>query len=635
MKEYELKLVEKEHEYICEINRLQLNVSEKEMFHRNLNERLSTANEQLVELKKELKGQHYEKTELQVQLSQQQSDMKVLRQETDDRISQSGRDAQNELQSSQDKIKALEGENQTLLSRLEKARVGEERAKEVETSLHAEKTCIQEELCNLHSVLEDKNKEMTQIRKEAADENRKLIEAHSNDVQDYRRRLAETNAILKEVEAKCMLLEAQYQNQIAEERKTAESKLLALEKECSNALQEAKDQSTPSQSHSIYDTTPSLFNAQSDQNIPITKPRKKVNRDNRSVIESTQERTGGLQFPSPVRAEVSQAQFIDPDLFSALLDEFDGVQSDAINGSSIFNHGSNVVSGTQDLGDSTLSQMLFSESAVQATPQDNSHRSLSSTELTNIASDELTQMQREVESLSRPKVHRQGSNSNKPGKSLDTRKVNSIHMDRAPTKSSHSSSSQERPRSRANTSSRMMPRGSSSQQIQTPPRSRIIRIKLPNHYKRFDDNLENLSGSGPPDTRKRDRSQTERDLTSKRQRGLPAARSGASSSDSREHSPRSFSQYVADLGSFERDVPYTNCTPSKSSRPRSQEYSFETQSRTRSKVSPDKAHTSRRQASSKPYTALPTRHFCRVTRSKSEHSVSGDLQCFMDTNLKV
>ncbi|KAJ5063592.1 hypothetical protein J3E74DRAFT_287879 [Bipolaris maydis] len=567
LKEYELKLVEKEREYVCEINRLQLNLGEKEMLHRNVNERLSTANEQVVKLKKELKDQHREKTELQSQISQQQSDIKVLRQETDDRISQIERDAQIELQSSQERIKALNRENQALISKLEKGRVDEQRAEEVETSLQAEKNRLQEELRKLCSVLDDKNKEMTQIRNEAADENRKLIEAHSNDVQDYRRRLAETKAMLEEVEAKGTLLEDEYQARIEADRKAAEFKLLALEKEFGNALQEAKDQSAPSQWHSTRDTTPSLSKSQSDQNITLKKPRRKVNRDNRSVIEATQEQTGGIQFPPPVRAEISQAQSIDPDLFSVLFDDRNSAQIDGIDSISTFDHGLNTVPETQDLGDLTLPQIFFPERTDQAAQEDISHRALSSTELTSIGSEELTQMEKEVEFVSRPKFHEQGFNSNKPGKRLDTGK--------------------------ANTSSRMMPRGCSSQQIQTPNKSRVTRIKLPSHRERFDDILKNLSDSDPPYTRKRDRSQTERDSTSKRQRVLPAARSGASSPGSQ-----------------------------KSSCPRSRDHSFETQSRTRTQVSPDKTYKSHGKASLQPYTALPTRRSGRVTRSKSRNGTA-------------
>lgn len=625
MKEYELKLAEKEHEHTCEINRLQLNLGEKEVLHRHLNERVSTTNEQLVELKKELKDQHDEKTEFQLQISQQQSDMKVLRQETDDRISQIGRDAQNELQSNQEKIKSLEQENQTLISRLEKGHVGEERAKEVETSLHAENTRLQEELRSLYSVVDDKNKELARIRNEAADENRKLIETHGNDVQEYRRRLAETNAMLEEVEAKGMLLEDQYQARIEANRKAAESKLLALEKEFRNALQEAKDQSALSQWRSTQDTTPGLSNSKSVQSIPINKPRKKVNRDNQSVIETTQEQTDGLQFPPPIRAENSQAQSIDPDLFSVLFDDDDNAQTDGINTNSMFNHSFNNVPGTQDLGDLTLSQMFFSEKVDQYPQEDTSHRALSSAELTSITSDELTQMQKEAESISRPKFHEQGSNSDKPRKSLDAGKASSINVERTRMESSHSYSSQERPRSQANTSSRMMPRDSSSQQIETLPRSRVIRIKLPSHHEKVNDILENLSGTSLPDTRKRDRSHIERNSTSKRQRVLSAARSGVSSSGSQKMSPHSSRQSATGLGSLERDASYAKYTPSKSSHLMSQDHSFETQSHTHTQLSPEKAHIPRRQGSSQPYTALPTRRSSRVARSKSEYSEFPDL----------
>lgn len=632
-KECEIKLAEKEHEHICGINRLQLILSEKEMFNCSLNQRLSTTDEQLVELQKKLKDQNDEKTGLRVQISQQQSDMKALRQEMDDRICQIGRDAQNELQSSQDKIKALKRENQTLLSRLGKGRVDEQREKEVETSLHAEKARLQEELRNLYFVVDDKNKEVARIRNEAADENRKLIEGHGNDVQEYRRRLAETNAMLREVEARGILLEDQYQARIEADRKAAESKLLALEKEFGNALQGAKDQSAPSQWHSTQDTTPGLSNSKSVQNIPTTKPRKKVNRDNQSVIEATQEQTGSLQFPPSVRAEISQAQSIDPDLFSVLFDDGNSAQTDGINNSSIFNHGFNTVPGTQDLGDLTLSQMFFSERADQDPQEDTSYRDLSSTELTSIASEELTQMQKEAESISRPKVHGQGSKSDKPGKSLDTGEASSIDMGRTRMESSHSYSTQERPRSQANTSSRMMPRDSSSPQIETLPRSRVFRIKLPSHQERFDDIPENLSGTGLPYTRKRDRNQTERDSTSKRQRVLPAARSGVSSSGSQKISSRSSRQSDTGLGSLKRDASDTKCTPSKSPHPRSQDHSFETQSRTHTQVSPEKAYISRRQGSSQPSTALPTRRSSRVARSKSEYSGFLDFQYVRATNL--
>jgi hypothetical protein len=633
--EYTIKLGEKEQEFQSEVTQLKLNLAEKEKSCQKLSESLDNAIKHVEELRKKTEDQKVEKDELQAQVSRQQSELEVVRRDADDRVSEMQREAQSNLQSSQHKITTLEREKQSLLSILEKVRADSDSNKELTRLLHIEKIRMQEEMHSLSSAIDDKNTEIMRVRDEAAIKNQQLIEQHGNDIESYKRRLAETSTSLKEAEAKARLLEDQYQAKIAADRKVAESKLLELEKEYHSALQKVQEQNVTRRRHGIQDMTPSPSVLQSGQGMPVSKPRKKVNGENQSVIEVTQEKTCALQLNTLFNAEVSLTQSDDLDLFSNLHNDISGTQQDGVHDNSIFNQGCDFVPDTQDLGALTLSQVFSSEKPGQTTQPTTPNQTLSSTEFSSVASEELTQMQKEAEFVSIPKNHNWESRSNKPEKSSNTTKTGA-HVERTPEPSSHSSPSRERPRSQANTSSRMMPPPDSiSKQVQPPPGARVTRIKLPNQREKFDNILQSLSGSGPRDKRKSPTSQTNENSTPKKQRRLSPAKSGASSSGSQTKAPRSSRRSAAGPGSMESDASHTKGTAPRLTRPEFQDRVSGSQSHTLNYMSSDKTHSSCQQGSSQTHTTPPTRYSSRVTRSKSKYMGSRRQQYAIDTDLKM
>lgn len=373
-------------------------------------------------------------------------------------------------------------------------------------------------------------------------------------------------------------------------------------------------------SESLSKTNVHLSLLQPDQESPAVKGRKKVNRDNQSVIEATLEQNHSLQPPMLLHAEDSQTHSDDQDLFATFIDD-DNSLKDGGSGDLMINDRCELVPETQDQGVSTFSQAFFAERPAQASTRKPSRQTPSSSGMSSVASDELAQMQKEVESTSISKSQGQDVSPNRLEVSLDNVKTGLFHADDASVSSSHSPRSQERPRSQANTSSRMMPPPvSASQQIQPPPRSRLIRIKLPSQHEKLDSILQKISGSVHSDKRKLSASHIDSDLASKKQRGMSPAKPETSPSGSRRRSPRSPRRLISEPGLSEGDGLHTKGNLSKPSHSRSQGRSLVAQPGISSCISSGTANLSRRQPSPA-HVARPKRHSSRVTRNQSEYAL--------------
>lgn len=613
-----MKLGEKEKEFKSQLDRIKLERNEKVIAIQQLNEDLAIANDQLDQLRKKTKDQQDSHDALQAQALQQHT---TMCQEADERISQLCQEAQNTLQSTQDKVATLERENQTLLSRLEKAHTNEETMKKVEVSLSGEKHRLQEEMTKLSSAIQAKDLEISQIRADADDENRKIIAQYGNDIEDYKSRLSETSAKLKELEVKAILWENLNQAKISAAPTVVESELLDVEAERRHGLERAKDQDASSKRHDNHDTSQSLFSSQPDQNARAPKARKKVNRENQSVIEATQTQIDGLQFPGLIHDELSQTQVVDPDLFATFLRDPHDVprlQEDRDYFSAL-NYTFDSVPETQDPGALPLSQQFFTERLGQAAEKDPERNSSSSTDFSTVTSEELAQMQKEVELNSTSKVRGHECVSANAKQSSVTMTPGPLHADGISVGSSCSSQHQERPRSQANTASRMMPPPSNiPSQSQSPVASRVIRIKLPSNREKLGSIIQGFDKSVPSEKRKLPTSETNRRTTSKKQRKPVSPMSAVPSPGSPKYSPGPSTGFIA--GSRSRGSGKSNAksTPTKPTRGRPQGSTSKIHSGVPTLVSSDATYPSLQLRFSPTNSASSKRPLSRVTRSNSK-----------------
>ncbi|USP79560.1 uncharacterized protein yc1106_06834 [Curvularia clavata] len=595
--EFELKLSEKQQELQSEINRLRAALQAEEAAHQKSNKDLRIANAHIEELRKNANGQEAANNKLKAQISQQQSLMKVMSQEADERASRKQQEARSIAELARDKVSLLENETQTLLSELSKARENEHRMKRVEEALSAEKDRLHQEVRDMHSAIDTKDMEIAQIRTEFVNEHQKAIEQYRNDVEECKRRLAETTTSLKEAEANTKLLEDHYQAKISADQQLAESKLLELETEYHNVLQLVKEQSSPLEWHGPHNKASNPCLSHTGQKLSSTKGQKRVERDNRSIIETSQEQDHRRELSILSHTEGSQAQSEDQDLFALFIGDIDSSIQGQANGDLTANHGCNSIPTSQNLGASPFAQASLKERLVRTATIEPQRQIRSSSGFSSMASDELARIQKELEPDMTSRLHSRNAGSQRLEKPFDDNKPEFSHTDNASVMSSQSYQSQERPKSQANTSSRMFPpHGSAPKQNQSPSQSQVIQTKLPSKHEKLDSMIHNLGHSVSSGKRKLSITQTDSDLVLKRQHGTPSTQPAFSSSGPRRRSPRLSRASGDSSGSQSGRSNYT---------------------------SSDKAHLSRHQLL-QTYATPPKRHSSRVKRNQSRNGTASE-----------
>ncbi|KNG50780.1 hypothetical protein TW65_01758 [Stemphylium lycopersici] len=661
LNEHATKLRDQEHEFQSKINRLELERSEKEKECSDLGENLNIANLKINELKKTVKDLQDSANQVQAELSLQRSATETIRQQEDDRINQMQKDTESTLLSSRNDLATAKRENQDLLSRLEQARANEDRMKAAETALVADQHRIQGEMIALRSTMTDRELEIVRIRGNAGEEKRKLVENHAAEIDDWTCRLDKTSTMLKEVEAQSRISKDQYHAKLTADRKVAESKLLDAEKQYHDALRKVQEQNVLSLQHSPQASSAELAVPESDQNNHYISARKKVDRPNQSTIEATLEHIHGLHPPSYIRPELSQTQMDDWDLFADAHQDQLGIENLQNGGHdySIADHIPDFVSDTQNMGGLSMSQDFFTERLTQATPQQAGRRATSPTELSEMDSDELTRLQKEVQPVPASRLRGCNNNHSNPGGSRSTKMVVPVRSDGNSTDGSHSSHSQERPRSQANTASRMMPPPNSiPHQSQTRESDRIDRGKITAHHgyhmgisqklRNSDTSTSDLINSeaaiskqiyshyepkasdhfGSRDTghsykRKMPSGQSDREPAPKRQCNLSPTRSIVSSSSILGQSPYTSRSSVIGTPSTENRLSHTKGVASTLSRGKSQAISSSIQSRTANSIkSSGGAHSARRQRMPRARETPQRRSSSRVTRSNSRNGTA-------------
>jgi hypothetical protein len=608
--------------------------------------------------------------QLQAQVSQHASAMENARQEADRRVSEMRQDTQKTLQLTQDQASTLEQEKQSLLSKLEQSRLNEAELNKTQATFLAEREKLLQQLAGMRAIKEAKEVETPRVEADYTERNRKPTVRHGTEIEDWSRRLTQTDAALKEAEAKLRLSEDQFQAKLASDRKRAEDNLLQVEQKYKTALQAATKLSSIDQQHASQSSV--------DQDRPLTRPlethagktRKKLNRQNNSVFNNAGASTTQSSTPTGNPSSIFQAQRERTELSPTLFDEHTGGDDlfDDENCLFLIGRESDYVPKIQEVGGLSLPQNVFDERLAQASQQERKRQKSSSTDFSSISSEELRQMQKEAQPVSTSMLRGLEYSSSKHDSSQVGAKETPMRSDNVSVAGSRSSQSNERPRSQANTASRMMPppnneshhfrsrnqaqdggtvssrhalfnksgqkfssNGTSTPDFMHPPssvRKQTYSGHDPRNFIRTGSRQRTprVMEQGHTEKRKSSTDQSERETAVKKQRTSSQAYPVVSSSASRNYSPfNSRSSVVGSRSTTQADPAYVQGATSTSSRSKTQASSSSIQPRTSSQIpSSSDGYSSRRQqpSSSQFQAASPMRRIStRLTRSKSKYSL--------------
>ncbi|CAI9626467.1 unnamed protein product [Alternaria burnsii] len=520
------EFLEKERSFKREIQRLTIDRDEKEKTFQELNDKLNVAETQLDELSKNIrtlesksaeitdlqaqlqntaeelhskkrdcadfKRRFEEKTEkiselqglysnLQAEVTQHQTTMQTMRRDANNEITKMRQHASNTLQLSSNQVSNLQEEKKSLSTRLEQAQMNEAK--------------LQHEVAELRAAREA---DISRVQAKADEKSWKLAEQHRIEVDDWRRRMSQKDAALEEMEAKMRLAEDQHKTKIATDREKAESNMRKLEEQYRDSLRVIREQGNLNQQVGFQVHAARGILVESGEATQAAKPRKKVSRQNHSMLEVSEEQDSHPKKPSSVfHAESSQSQLEDDDLFATQFEE-QGEIDDISNETIDVYHKPRTATESHDAQNLSMTQDASKGDLSRAPQRQLKHQVSSSSDLSNMSTDELTVMEKSQPASTGMLGGRDrngfksGNASSKFSQTLEeTQCVPSIgsrnynrdpfHRGTVPTDTgfasvadndsvanSQSSRSSGRPKSQANTASRMMPPHSNSSDYPRP-----------------------------------------------------------------------------------------------------------------------------------------------------------------------
>jgi hypothetical protein len=314
---------------------------------------------------------------LQAEVTQHQTTIQTMRRDADNEVTKMRQDASDTLQISSDRVSSLQEEKKSLSTRLEQAQMNEAK--------------LQHEVAELRAA---KEADIFRVQPKVDEKSQKLVEQHRIEVDDWRRRMSQKDAVLKEMEAKMRLAEDQHKTKIATDREKAESNMRKLEQKYRYFIRKAREQGNlnqqvGSQAHAARGILP-----ESGETTQAVKARKKVSRQNHSMLEVSEDQDSHSKKPSSVfHAESSQSQLEDDDLFATQLEEqgeIDDVSNEAID---IYHEPRNVTE-SHDAQNLSITQDVSNGDFLQAPQQQLKHQVSSSSDLSNMSTDELTVMEK-------------------------------------------------------------------------------------------------------------------------------------------------------------------------------------------------------------------------------------------------
>ncbi|KAF1850209.1 uncharacterized protein K460DRAFT_350291 [Cucurbitaria berberidis CBS 394.84] len=443
--------------------------------------------------------------QLQTQISQHLSTIDNLHQQTEDQILETRQNAQTAVQLAQGQILTLQDEKENLRSMLEQATSNEANLKNAQATFSIERDNFHQQLAELQAAKESKDAEMRRVQADAAEEKRKSEDAHCTEINDWSRRLTHADVVLKEAEAKLRLSEAEHSAKLESDRKSTEKMLQQLHEEYDRKLQEANSRNGPSQKHTARSSNVGEESSRSLRSIQAGSNRKKVNRNNHSVLNlavSSDIRHDSHVFTSNLlQPDLPRTQREDSQLSFNLFEERSQnipVAGDLFDdyGLSVIDPAAEPVAETQEKGSPLMTIEKFGERSQMAHHETKSQDS-NLTDLSTVSSGEMAQMQVDAQPLSPPMLRGQDRSSPTYNLSQGNAEKTPMRSDNVSVSGSRSSRSHYRPRSQANTASRMMP---PPEAVSPHLDTRIKFTAKHPMYEKSSRKLVNNSGTSTPDS---------------------------------------------------------------------------------------------------------------------------------------
>ncbi|KAI8931773.1 hypothetical protein NX059_011411 [Plenodomus lindquistii] len=409
---------------------------------------------------------------LQAQVSEHPAAVEAVRHEAENRLVGAQKRARSAVEAAQGDVSKLRLEKQAVVSELELSRSREQDHEKNEAELTLERDDLQRQLAEHCDARKAKDAEVLQLATNAAREKQLLVDKHRTELGSRDNSQARLETALKEAEALLRRKDDEHQAKIKYEREKAESELKKVVEQYESLLL------TRGRRGSNHERTSSSLGQSETPTRPKLKlnfdpSRRKVNRQGNSALSIPNPFAG--QHGHPMNA--AQTEMPGPtrkksDHFDNLFEEPPGTGISSSHAElSLVDPAAEFVPDTQDMDGPAMSMDNFLDSLNQADLHELEFEKESSTDLSPMNSDALAHLGRDIEqhSDSRYAKHGQGS-----GTHVKEAMNCSDNVSESGSRSSHT---QERPKSQANTASRLMPPS-----ITTPKRFPMHQSKEKNAY---------------------------------------------------------------------------------------------------------------------------------------------------------
>lgn len=392
---------------------------------------------------------------LQALTEQQSSKLETSRQQADDRLSEAQNRSQMALQLAQDQISGLHNEKQEVIIQLEKARSSEIDLKTEQVACLNQKEVLQGKLNELRGSIDAREAEKLQTRADAAEERQRLAAEHQVEIDNWNNRQAQTDTALKEAEASIRRMEDEHRAKLEYDHKLAAKELADIQIMYEAKLQAAKVQLNQVKQHDLRTSGSEDTSGRPLPDFQAGLGRKRVNRQNLSVLDLTgssihlNDRPLHAVQNQSLRNQRQTSDMTD-DLFrenAGAEDVFDSYDKE------LKNPTQGHISDTQDMSMFTGD---FNEDLNQLSSRKTRPHEASSTCSSSLNSDDLMQMGKDVEDVPIEMLRgHDRSIGTQRSPEMCTRET-APRSDKSVSGSS-SSPLDERPKSQANTASRLMP----------------------------------------------------------------------------------------------------------------------------------------------------------------------------------
>ncbi|KAF2848687.1 hypothetical protein T440DRAFT_556510 [Plenodomus tracheiphilus IPT5] len=390
--------------------------------------------------------------QLQSQVSTHSSAVESLRREAEDRLVESQKRANNAAELLLADASKLHMEKQEAASELERIRTRERDLEKREAELMLERDNLQRQLTERCAAGAEKDAEVLRVKADATKEKQMLVDRHSTELEAWTSRQVQTDAVLKEAEASLRRKDDECQAKIRYEREKAKNELSEVVEQYEASLQ-SRERPGPGHQPTSESLILSGDSTHSKLTLHVGLGRKKVDRQNNSK----------LHISNLLIDEYGQAVTVfRPDRSSVLRvssDHSDNLFEEGTTARAPFSRGDlsqihtapDFVPDTQDAEGPTMSIDDFRDSHSRASRRELEQEKGSSTDLSPMNSDVLDHLGRDVEQQSgTTQADRSHENDKHAEEAL-------IRFDNISEPGSRPSYSHERPKSQANTASRLMP----------------------------------------------------------------------------------------------------------------------------------------------------------------------------------